>query len=72
MNLQTKFNLKDKVWYFKDSVPTKTEIKAIHVKAEKTTRLNILIQYELLRESKYIHEENLFLTQQELYASLED
>ena len=72
MTIQTKFEPKEQVWYFRDKVPTQTEIKAIHIKIDKVPRTNIIIKYELLRETTYIHEGYLFRTQQELYASLED
>ena len=72
MELQTKFEIRDTVWYFKDQVPTQSEVKAIHIKIEKLPRTMILIKYELLRERTQIHEENLYQSQQELYGSLGD
>ena len=71
MTIETKYNPGDEVWYFRDSVPTGTEIKSIHIKIEKLPRTNILIKYELLRERQQIHEKNIFKTQIELYGSLE-
>jgi len=70
MEIKTKFEIRDEVWYFKDSIPTKSEIKSIDIKISKVPRTNILIKYELLREKMLIHENNLFITQQELYSSL--
>jgi hypothetical protein len=71
MNIETKYEPSDEVWYFKDSAPTMTEVKSIHIKIEKLLKTNILIKYELLREQKLIHESSIFKTQQELYVSLE-
>ena len=71
MELNTKFEVADEVWYFKDQIPTRTEIKAINIKVEKVPRLNVLIKYDLMRERVAIHEGSLFLTQAELYGSLE-
>ena len=71
MTVQTKYEPREAVWYFKDSVPTQTEIKAIHIKIDKTPRTNTIIKYELLREKTHIHEGYLFSTQQELYSSVQ-
>jgi hypothetical protein len=72
LTINTKYNIADEVWYFKDSVPTKTEVKTIEVKIERLPRLRILIKYELLRDNNLIYEEKLFSSKIELYGSLED
>lgn len=70
MQLSSEFKISDEVWYFKNSVPTKSEIKEIHIKVAKTPRMNIIVKYLLMRDTVMIHEQNLFRTQQDLYYSL--
>jgi len=70
MNIKTGFEPRDEVWYFKDSIPTKTEIKAIHIKVDKVLRTNIIIKYELLREKTLISEEKIFSSQIDLFGNL--
>jgi len=72
MIVETKYEPRDEVWYFRNSVPTKTEVKSIHIKIEKLPRTKIIIKYELLREKTQIHEKDLFPSQIDLYGSLEN
>ena len=72
MNIQTKYEINDEVWYFNNQAPTRTEIKAVLITVRKTPRTNVIIKYEVLRNSTALHENALFGTQIELYSSLEE
>lgn len=70
MQINTKFDPKDIVWYLNKNVPTQTEVKSVNIKIENLSRLNIIIKYDLLRERTPIHENSIFETQKDLYASM--
>jgi len=72
MLIETKFEPRDEVWYFKNTVPTKTEVKKIFIEVLKSPKEIVSITYAVLRDTSIIPEDKLFLSQIDLYASLED
>jgi hypothetical protein len=72
MLIETKFEPRDEVWYFKNTVPTKTEVKKIFIEVIKSPKEIVSITYAVLRDTSIIPEDKLFLSQIDLYASLED
>ena len=72
MLIETKFEPRDEVWYFKNAVPTKTEVKKIFIEVLKSPKEIVSITYAVLRDTSIIPEDKLFLSQIDLYASLED
>jgi len=72
MIIETRFEPRNEVWYFKNSVPTKTEVKKIFVEVIKSPKEIISISYAVLRDTSLIPEDKLFFSQIELYSSLGD
>ena len=68
MNIETKFNSGDKVWFFdKNKVPQNKEIKSVSFYSDLS---KTELYYTMIRDNKTYSENELFNTQMELYSNL--
>ena len=74
MIIHIKHKPEEKIWYFKNNIPTNKEIKAIFIEPITNMTTVAKISYTMVgdRGREKIEESEIFITQQELYGSLDD